>query len=419
MNSSNKPVNNLDSFYDRETGKYGFMDKYGKIVIKPQFDGVESFSGGLAKVNIGAKWKDKEGYLHPRQLREGKWGLVDETGKIICKPQFDYMGKFTEGIAPIEKHGKWGYIDKIGNIIIKPQFAHVGYFSDGLAPVQKIKFPGHLGGHYFVKFCSMVLNMTEKEKPNEELKDYFGGKWGYIDKTGNYVIKPQFNSTFCFNEGLAIVEVGRKWGRTQGKYGYIDKIGKFVINPIFDYAGSFCNGHAIVKWHNVKNEYQKYTGVIDKTGEVVVYTRKFPAGVEMNLDELLSGWQEMTLNIEINYSEGLAPIDVGGKFGYINKTGKFVIKPQFANADDFYEGLARVNIGGRFHDSNFIGGLWGYIDKTGKFIINPQFTGAENFSNGLVRVNIDGRTYQDSKVIDGRWCYIDKTGKFVKDEQTK
>ena len=30
--------------------KYGFIDKSGKVVIEPQFDGVSDFSEGLAKV---------------------------------------------------------------------------------------------------------------------------------------------------------------------------------------------------------------------------------------------------------------------------------------------------------------------------------------------------------------------------------
>nr|WP_253201894.1 WG repeat-containing protein [Clostridium sp. DSM 17811] len=36
--------------------------------------------------------------------------------------------------------------------------------------------------------------------------------------TGNYIIKPQFSDLDCFNEGLAVVQVG-------GKYG-------FITNPI-------------------------------------------------------------------------------------------------------------------------------------------------------------------------------------------
>jgi hypothetical protein len=47
------------------------------------------------------------------------------------------------------------------------------------------------------------------------------GKWGYIDKTGNIVIEPQFDSAHRFSAELAQVHVG-------DKIGYIDKTGRYV-----------------------------------------------------------------------------------------------------------------------------------------------------------------------------------------------
>ena len=38
------------------------------------------------------------------------------------------------------------------------------------------------------------------------------GKWGFIDKTGHYVINPQFDFAQSFSDGLAAVRIGGKWG---------------------------------------------------------------------------------------------------------------------------------------------------------------------------------------------------------------
>jgi hypothetical protein len=55
-----------------------------------------------------------------------------------------------------------------------------------------------------------------------------------------------------------------------------------------------------------------------------------------------------------------------------------IIEPQFEEAGIFSEGLAAIEINGK----------WGYIDKSGKLVIEPQFTDAWNFSEGLAPVKV-------------------------------
>jgi hypothetical protein len=60
----------------------------------------------------------------------------------------------------------------------------------------------------------------------------------------------------------------------------------------------------------------------------------------------------------------------------------------------FSEGLGCVRIG---DEEN---GKWGYIDKTGKFIIDAKFSNAEPFTKGIACVMIDlteGEIDNDSK----------------------
>ena len=49
------------------------------------------------------------------------------------------------------------------------------------------------------------------------------------------------------------------------------------------------------------------------------------------------------------------------KYGFIDKTGRFVIEPVFDKATDFSEGLASAYVEN--------GNRHGYIDKTGRFVI--------------------------------------------------
>src|SRR5690606_39728324 len=84
-----------------------------------------------------------------------------------------------------------------------------------------------------------------------------------------------------------------------------------------------------------------------------------------------------------SFAEGLALVDVdvfGDKAcGYIDRTGNFVIKPQFAFAENFSQGLALVS----FNEGKEL--KEGFIDKTGEFVIGPT----EDVSFGSFR-RVDG-----------------------------
>ena len=61
--------------------------------------------------------------------------------------------------------------------------------------------------------------------------------------------------------------------------------------------------------------------------------------------------------------EALAAVEIGGKYGFINPAGEFVIKPQFDYAVWFSDGVARVEIADKY----------GYINKAGEYVIKPQY----------------------------------------------
>ena len=93
-----------------------------------------------------------------------------------------------------------------------------------------------------------------------------------------------------------------------------------------------------------------------------------------------------------HFCEGLAAVELNGKWGYIDKSGKEIIPLKYSFAAPFSEGLATVRLNGK----------WGYIDKTGKEVIPLKYDEARSFSEGLAAVR-----------LNGKWGYIDKTGKEV------
>src|SRR5713101_4041743 len=186
--------------------KFGFIDREGHLVVQPQWDNAQEFSGGLAAVQRG-----------------GKWGFIDKAGRVVIPIEWDddrTWHRFSEGLAPVERVGKWGFIDKTGNTVIALRWENALWFHEGLAAVK------------------------------------LGGKWGFINKTGNTVIALQWEEVAEFHEGLAAVQRGGKWG-------FVDKSGRVAISPTWDDARDFSEGTAVVgsndKW-----------GLIDKNGKMVI-----------------------------------------------------------------------------------------------------------------------------------------------------
>ena len=98
--------------------------------------------------------------------------------------------------------------------------------------------------------------------------------------------------------------------------------------------------------------------------------------------------------LDVNhFTEGMAPFRAADKkFGFIDTSGKAVIKAQFESVGYFSDGVAWAKTA----DEKV-----GYVDKSGAWVIKPQFEVGKNFDEGtgLARV----KSGKD-------WLYITKTG---------
>lgn len=65
---------------------------------------------------------------------------MDESGSILLKPSLSYISSYSDnGLAVFrDENGKWGYLDQNGRVAIEPVYDQAGTFGSGpLAPVQK------------------------------------------------------------------------------------------------------------------------------------------------------------------------------------------------------------------------------------------------------------------------------------------
>ncbi len=99
-----------------KNNKVGFFTERGIIVIKPKYDFATPFSEGFSSVCIGCKnvpvFRGSEYHV----VRGGKWGIIDKTGKILVKLDYDHAERFNNGVAELKKGSVKYFVDRTGRI---------------------------------------------------------------------------------------------------------------------------------------------------------------------------------------------------------------------------------------------------------------------------------------------------------------
>lgn len=180
-------------------------------------------------------------------------------GKII----FSNIGQliFTERIATIAKDGKYGIVNKSGEYIVEPIYDYIAEFHDGMCAffIQDISNGVKIG--YFNNKGEIAIEAIPADLQLDSGYSYdynfHNGlamyrqpqtyKYGFIDKSGNYVIPSQFGSfeghdgeevANPFIDGYAAVYLGEGQAYRsdvyKGQFALIDKTGKILNGQKYD-----------------------------------------------------------------------------------------------------------------------------------------------------------------------------------------
>jgi hypothetical protein len=297
-----------------EGGLCGALNRDGTIAVQPQFDWVDNFREGRARVRLG-----------------NLYGYVDTTGRLVVMPRYEIAGAYWRGLAEVDIDGKSALIDLEGRQVLEPKFVRA---------------------HPFTKDAFWVLEGTRRylgRPGTAELANYEDwnitydvsgeGKWGLVDRSGSWIRRPEFDSIRVFdrNDGsLVLVKGDTGWG-------VLKSDGTWLIEPKFESLGSV-----------------SHDGLIPaKVGEKFGYVNRFGIIViESKFD-----------NAGYFSEDGLATAGIGKSFGLIDRTGRWVIEPTYewlVHGLKSYAGLVWFRSGRE----------WGAIDLSGKMIVRPHFSQA-------------------------------------------
>ncbi|MGL4562177.1 MAG: WG repeat-containing protein [Brevinema sp.] len=280
---------------------------------------------------------------------KGKWGYINQEGRIVLPARYESAGFFYDGLAKISIINErneylYGFINTAGKEIISPKFVAVSEFSGGVARVQirgkyALLLPnGSLSGPVEYDYIYPATNGVSIFKKDS--------RYGYIDNNGNIIVNALYDRVFNFQDDMALV--GRK-ERNKMYYGFINMRGEVVVPLKYEGARSYSEGFGGL-YENRKWFY------VNKKGQQIFEKRFDAIGA---------------------FYEGLARVRLNNEWGYINTLGEIVIPPMYKEADDFHNGFAIVGDGSYFS----------YISKSNKQIVPFVFTRATRFDGKLARVS--------------------------------
>lgn len=182
-------TNYLLAYRDSSSGQelLGFKTTLGQIKIKPKYRHV-----------LGSDTLYDMAFV---MTLDSKWIAINKNDSVILIPYFfdngpDYL---EDGLFRFVENNKIGFANSKGQKIIPAQFDFASPFSEGLAAFS-------VGG--------------KMENWDEEHSTWNGGRWGFINKKGQIVIKPKYANAYNFDNGHCEV-----WTQ-DNKHILIDKKGR-------------------------------------------------------------------------------------------------------------------------------------------------------------------------------------------------
>ena len=367
---------------------WGYANEKSQLVIEAKFLKCTDFSeDGFASV-----MDDNKRYF-----------FIDKDGKELKLPVSSYelpnflglgIKGFTEGIANISINKRVGTVNTRGEWVHQPSFDKITPFKDAIAVAQTgVKHTIlHKNGDAFTCPDEVIdiKNFTEEMAPFKGKNDRFG----FVNTKGQIVVPATFLSVGYFSNGLA-------WAKTSAlTIGFIDKSGNWVLNPQFESAKEFDpeSGFALVK---STGEWK----LIDRTGKALVVSGdtgygEFYEGVcnakkgaKVGLINTNGEWIVAAHYDKIQRMQnGYANVRNIEFWGVIDNTGKVIIPVKYENINPNDNGIFAVK-----RDK-----LWGLMDRSGSLVTNFEYTAIRDFKNGFAAVK-----------VGNKWGMINSTGQQI------
>ncbi|MGE5703597.1 MAG: WG repeat-containing protein, partial [Clostridia bacterium] len=238
-------------------GRYGYLDRDGKVVIPARYENGTDFHNDKAVVKV----------------KEGEYALIGKNGERLQTYRYPFVGPLGDGLLAFQQqeNGPYGYIDEKGSVVIKPTFSEAQPFQAGRAVVnaaKEITDPNQYGlidkqGAYRIRpEYNLILMLGEGRvsvgKAKDAQKPYMGSLFAIADTDGRFLTDFRYNDVQDYHDGLASANDDQQTF-------FIDRQGQIVRNlPVLPGIGSVS-----LEGNVVRADIELRTAYYDRNGKLI------------------------------------------------------------------------------------------------------------------------------------------------------
>ena len=307
---------------------------------------------------------------------------------IVITPQYEEVGRFSNGYAPVKLNGKWGYINEAGDLVVEPKYDWAGDVSEGIAVTLVLGDCEDGFGEIVQGYYAHLIDMNGMDKPLYWREDHYYEDGECV--TFPLIIGDFFDeffwwhpnckeSDFFANSHLwicndGIVNIGGFSFTATGERIDVQNSEDYGFGyPDFNQTGPAVNG--IIPMQVTEVPYDMCDAMlIDPDGNVLFYSSEY--------SRISAPWEGMLMaqkRIIIEGDDGWWT-EEERFFGLIDENYNWIAEPQFLNYMYTLDGVL-------FHDNlmpvQLKSGKWGAINTYGELVIDAQYDAMSCFSNGF------------------------------------
>lgn len=353
-------------------GKFGIIDKQGRLTISPKYSSlsIQNNNQFLADGVLINAFEQKI--------------VVKDNSVLIMSEDYDTIEKLDNGILLVSKNKLFGCINQIGSVIIPLKYRSLTCQNDLLfALLYDETEDTYKRGVINFQDCPIVPFCQQIEEIKIESKIILfkqNWHWGAYTLQGKVICEPIYNHIGYVADNLIKVGMDGKDYEAYDDYYWED-------GERYDFTNY--SEYSIINW-----------GLIDNSGNEIL-----PIEYRAIADKVIDGLVEIRSNKRI---------------GYVDITGRILLEPTYKSVETFIDGYAVVSKASYYYDEEGRDrerSVYGVIDSQFKEIIPCIFGSMEyekesgRFKTDVGYKTLDGRYVAE---VDGKELLLDKKYKYCK-----